>query len=78
MRARRIDITRPVVLVALLLLAAGLLQSDSHAQVPPFELHLPDGSVQQACGAQYTPDAKVFAFAPCLTIFADSFEESQP
>ena len=40
----------------------------------PFELHLPDGSTQVACGAQYTPDAKTFVFAPCVEIFADGVE----
>lgn len=52
---------------------AALVLVTANAQ-QPYELHLPDGPVQQACGAQYAPDAKLFAFDLCVEIFSDGFE----
>lgn len=59
------------------LLGASLLIQCSRADaatIPPFEVTLPTGQRIDACGIEYDARAKTMTLAPCVIVFADSFE----
>lgn len=72
-----------VVLAAMFLLIAAALLSQCSGEVraspveasPPFLVMLPDGTEVAACSARYQPEARTFVFGPCVTVFADGFEQ---
>lgn len=48
--------------------------STAKAEVPPFLVTLPTGQTLDACGMEYDARAKALTLAPCVIVFADSFE----
>ena len=59
-----------------LLGAAFLVQCSKAdaATIPPCEVTLPTGQTIDACGIEYDARGKTMTLAPCVIVFADSFE----